>query len=108
MVPGVSRSAATIIGGLLLGLKRKSIVEFSFLLAVPTMLAATGLDLIKSGSSFTIDQLGLLAIGSIVAFIVALVSIKFLLSYIRNNTFIPFGIYRVIAGVVLLIVLVVD
>lgn len=107
MVPGVSRSAATIIGGLLMGLKRQSIVEFSFLLAVPTMLAATGLDLVKSGASFTVDQFGLLAVGFVISFIVALFSIKFLLSYIKRNNFIAFGIYRVLAGIVLLLVLVV-
>jgi len=107
MIPGVSRSAATIIGGLLLGLRRKQIIEFSFLLAVPTMLAATALDLIKSGSSFTLDQFGLLVIGFVVSFIVALMSIKFLLSYIRRNNFIPFGIYRVVIGIALLAVLVI-
>ena len=79
MIPGVSRSAATILGGLLLGLKRKTIVEFTFLLAVPTMLAATGYDLIKSGSQFSLDQVQYLLIGFVTAFVVALLSIKFLL-----------------------------
>lgn len=100
MFPGVSRSAATIIGGLTLGLKRKTIVEFSFLLAVPTMLAASALDILKTGSSFTIDQIGVLAIGFIVSFIVALLSIKFLLSYIKKHSFVPFGIYRIIIALV--------
>ncbi len=107
LIPGVSRSAATIIGGLLLGFERKTIVEFSFLLAVPTMLAATALDLLKSGSSFTVDQLGLLTVGFIVSFMVALFSIKFLLRYIAKNNFIPFGVYRIVIGIALLVVLVI-
>ncbi len=95
IIPGTSRSAATIVGGLSLGLKRATVVEFSFLLAVPTMLAATGLDVVKNASLFSIDQLAPLAVGFIVSFIVALFSIKFLLGYIRKHTFIPFGIYRI-------------
>jgi undecaprenyl-diphosphatase len=96
IVPGVSRAAATIIGGLILGLKRKTIVEFSFLLAVPTMGAAVALDLIKSASTFTSGELLFLLAGFFVSFIVALLSIKFLLSFIKNHNFIPFGIYRII------------
>ncbi len=95
MIPGVSRSAATIIGGLALGLRRKAIVEFSFLLAVPTMLAATAYDLLKSGSAFSMDQMGFLAVGFVSSFVVALLSIKFLLSFIQTHTFIAFGIYRI-------------
>jgi len=95
MVPGVSRSAATILGGLALGLRRKTIVEFSFLLAVPTMLAATAYDLLRSGAAFTADQMGFLAVGFVSSFVVALLSIKFLLSFIQTHTFIPFGIYRI-------------
>jgi undecaprenyl-diphosphatase len=99
IIPGVSRSAASIVGGLLLGLKRSTIVEFSFLLAVPTMLAATGLDLAKNASLFSMDQFGILTIGFVTSFVVALVSIKFLLSYIRSHTFIPFGIYRIVIAI---------
>ena len=99
IIPGLSRSAATIVGGLLLGLKRTTIVEFSFLLAVPTMLAASGLDLIKNASSFSMDQFGVLAVGFITSFVVAIFSIKFLLNYIRKHDFIPFGIYRIIAAI---------
>lgn len=98
VVPGVSRSAATIIGGLMLGLKRRTIVEFSFLLAIPTMAAAAGLDLLKSGHDFTGQQMSCLAVGFIVSFIVALLSIKFLLHFIKNNNFIPFGIYRIVVA----------
>src|SRR3989339_602619 len=95
MFPGVSRSAATIIGGLTLGLKRKTIVESSFLLAVPTMLAASAFDLLKCGSSFTSSQFGVLAVGFIASFIVAIISIQFLMNFIKKHTFIPFGIYRI-------------
>lgn len=96
MIPGVSRSASTILGGLLLGLKRKTIVEFTFLLAVPTMLAATGYDIIKSGSQFSLGQIQYLIVGFVTAFAVALLSIKFLLRFIKTHTFIPFGIYRIV------------
>jgi len=98
IIPGISRSAATIVGGMLAGISRETIVEFSFLLAVPTMIAATGYDLLKSAHSFSFDQFGLLALGFIVSFIVAMVSIKWLLNYIKNHTFIAFGIYRIIAA----------
>ncbi len=99
MIPGVSRSAATIVGGLILGLRRKTIVEFSFLLAVPTMLAATALDLMKNASQFSMAQINFLSIGFIVSFIFALLSVKFLLNYIKHHTFISFGIYRIILAV---------
>jgi len=95
IVPGVSRAGATIVGGLILGLSRTTIVELSFLLAVPTMLAATGYDLLKNASSFEAQQLGVLAAGFIASFVVALLSIKFLLAFVRTHTFIPFGIYRI-------------
>lgn len=98
VIPGVSRAAATICGGLLLGLKRKTIVEFSFLLAVPTMLAATGFDLIKSAGSFSSAQFGLLAVGFIVSFITAIFGIKFLLNFIKGHNFVSFGIYRIAAA----------
>ena len=96
MIPGVSRSAATIIGGLILGIKRKTIVEFSFLLSVPTMVAATGLDLMKSGRHFSVEEFHLLLMGFISSFIVALLSIKWLIHFIKNHTFISFGIYRIL------------
>ena len=96
MIPGVSRSAATIIGGLILGIKRKTIVEFSFLLAVPTMVAATGLDLMKSGGHFSMEEFYLLLMGFVSSFIVALLSIKWLIHFIKNHTFISFGIYRIL------------
>ena len=95
MIPGVSRSAATIIGGLTQGMKRKTIVEFSFLLAIPTMCAATGYDLLKNASSFSSNQFGLLFLGVIISFLVAILSIKFLLNLVKKYTFIGFGIYRI-------------
>lgn len=96
MIPGVSRSAATIIGGLFLGLKRKTIVEFSFLLAVPTMLAATVLDLSKSVNTFTHDQFVFLLVGFVTSFIVAIIAIKFLIVFIQKHNFIVFGVYRIL------------
>jgi undecaprenyl-diphosphatase len=99
IIPGVSRSAATIIGGLSMGIKRAVIVEFSFLLAVPTMLAASGLDLVKNYSTlFSPENFWPLAVGFIVSFVVALGSIKFLLNHIQKHNFIPFGIYRIAAA----------
>lgn len=95
MIPGVSRAAATIMGGVALGLSRKAIVEFSFLLAIPTMAAATGLDLIKNAPAFTWVQFQLLAIGFIVSFAVAILGIKFLLSFIQKHNFVWFGVYRI-------------
>jgi len=95
IIPGVSRSAATIVGGLLLGVKRVAIVEFSFLLAVPTMLAATGYDVLKNASSFSVDEFQTLAVGFITSFVVALLAIRWLLNFVRNHSFISFGVYRI-------------
>lgn len=105
VVPGVSRSAATIIGGLLLGLSRKTIVEFSFLLAVPTMLAATGLDLIKNASAFSASDTAVLAVGFVVSLLTALVAIKWLLAFVRRRRFTIFGAYRIILAALLLLLL---
>ncbi|MGE0267015.1 MAG: undecaprenyl-diphosphate phosphatase [Candidatus Omnitrophota bacterium] len=96
IIPGVSRSAASIIGGLTMGIKRKTVVEFSFLLAVPTILAATCYDLLKSSGDINPDQFGYFALGFLVSFVVALFSIKFLLQFIKRFNFIPFGIYRIL------------
>ncbi|HSD12778.1 MAG TPA: undecaprenyl-diphosphatase UppP [Patescibacteria group bacterium] len=99
MIPGVSRSAATVVGGLAQGIDRRTTVQFSFLLAVPTMLAATGLDLVKSAGSFGSGDLAAIVLGAAVAFVVAIAAIRFLLRYVRNHDFIPFGIYRVLVAV---------
>lgn len=99
VVPGVSRAAATILGGLALGIPRRAIVEFSFLLAVPTMLAATGFDLLKTVPVFSLSEAGMLAVGFVAAFATALTSIRWLLKFIERHTFIPFGIYRILLGI---------
>jgi undecaprenyl-diphosphatase len=99
IIPGVSRAGATIVGGLILGLTRAAIVQFSFLLAVPTMLAATGYDLYKNASSFNASEFGVLAVGFVASFIVAWLSIKFLLAFVRTHTFIPFGVYRILVAI---------
>jgi undecaprenyl-diphosphatase len=96
VIPGVSRSAATIFGGMFVGLKRKTAVEFSFLLAIPTMVAATGLDLVKSSFSFTTQEWGVLAVGFIGAFATALLAIRYFIRYIEHHTFVAFGIYRIV------------
>ena len=100
MIPGVSRSAATIVGGMFLGLSRMAIVEFSFLLAVPTMLAATGLDIVKNYQLFSGSQFGVLFVGFVASFITALFSIKFLLGYIQKHNFKAFGWYRIALTIV--------
>jgi undecaprenyl-diphosphatase len=98
MIPGVSRSAATIVGGSLLGVSKRTIVEFSFMLAVPTMLAASALELLKSHSSLTGHFTGL-AIGFVISFIVAIVAIKSFLAYLKRRDFTAFGWYRIVLAV---------
>jgi undecaprenyl-diphosphatase len=114
IIPGISRAASTIIGGLILGLPKSLAVEFSFLLAVPTLLAAAGLDLIKTNFQFSSSEWISLTIGFIGSFISALIVIKWfikfvsdeqtfqapLIKYIQNHSFFAFGIYRVILAVV--------
>lgn len=102
VVPGVSRSAATIMGGLSLGISRKNIVEFSFLLALPTMAAATGYDLYKSPPVFSAEEITVWIIGFSISFITAILGIKFFLKFIKKNNFIPFGWYRIIIGLIVL------
>jgi len=99
IVPGVSRSAATIVGALLLKTKRQTAVEFSFLLAIPTMVAASGLDLIKTKIAFTPNEWMVLAVGFIGSFIVAIFAVKFFLNYIKGHTFIAFGVYRIVIAI---------
>jgi undecaprenyl-diphosphatase len=106
MIPGVSRSAASIIGGMFQGLPRKDAAEFSFFLAVPTMFAASAYKLLKgfkSGSlTLSTDQLLYLALGNIVAFIVAMAAIKFFIGYLQKYGFKVFGYYRIIVGMIIL------
>lgn len=102
VIPGVSRAAATIAGGLVLGLPRETAVEFSFLLAVPTMLAAASYDLLKSGFSFSSYQFLLLGLGFGGAFVTALLAIKVLVGFVKKHTFAPFGIYRIALALLLI------
>lgn len=104
MIPGTSRSAATIIGGMLLGARRPAAAEFSFFLAIPTMLGATAVSLAKHGLSFTPHQWAVLATGSAVSFLVAYASIAFLMNYIRRHDFTVFGWYRIALGALVLAV----
>lgn len=98
MIPGTSRSGASIIGGLLLGLNRKSAAEFSFLLAVPTMFAASGYDVYKNYEHFSFDNTLVLAVGFACSFFFAIIAIKTFLALISRYSFVPFGIYRIIVG----------
>lgn len=104
LIPGTSRSGATIIGGLLIGLKRSVIAEFTFFLAIPVMAGASLLKIlkyiIKVGLSFTGIELMTLLVGSLVAFIISIIVIKFLMNYIRRHDFKVFGYYRIILGII--------
>jgi undecaprenyl-diphosphatase len=102
LIPGVSRSGATIITGLLTGLDRPTATKFSFYLTIPTLGAATVYSLVRSLDQITSDELVLLAVGTIVSFIVSLAAIGWLLRYVARNNFIAFGYYRILAGVVIL------
>ncbi|MBP2016126.1 undecaprenyl-diphosphate phosphatase [Anaerococcus degeneri] len=109
MVPGTSRSAATIIGAMVLGLSRPAAAEFSFFLAIPTMLGATLLKLVKNLGGFSGYEWVLILIGMVLSFIVAFVVIKKFLAYVKKHDFIPFGIYRIIlAAVVFLYFIIVN
>lgn len=100
--PGTSRSGATIVGALLLGVSRTVAAEFTFFLAIPVMFGASLLKLVKFGFVFTIDEMIILVIGMIVAFMVSVVVIKFLMSYIKKHDFKVFGWYRIVLGILVL------
>ncbi|KQS28042.1 undecaprenyl-diphosphate phosphatase [Dyadobacter sp. Leaf189] len=102
MIPGVSRSASTIIGGMLQGLSRKQAAEFSFFLAVPTMAAAGGYKLLKTYDTIKAEDIQTLLIGNVVAFVVAMLAIKFFISFLTKYGFKVFGYYRIILGLILL------
>jgi undecaprenyl-diphosphatase len=106
VIPGLSRSTATITGGLVLGLKRQTIALYSFLLAVPTLIGASGYDLIQSMNQFTPNQDGLLLVGGVTSFLVAMVVIKLFLAYIKTKNFIPFGIYRIVVVILFYLVVI--
>jgi undecaprenyl-diphosphatase len=105
MIPGVSRSAASIVGGMQQKLTRKLAAEFSFYLAVPTMIAATGYKLLKEYKNIHTHEIKLLALGNVVAFIVAMLAIKFFIGFLQKHGFKIFGMYRIIAGIVLLLLI---
>ena len=102
MIPGTSRSGATIVGALLIGVSRTAAAEFTFFLAVPTMVGASLLKLVKFGFAFTSAELITLAIGMVVAFVVSVLCIKFLMSFIKKHDFKPFGWYRIVLGIIVL------
>ena len=107
LVPGTSRSGSTIIGGLLVGLDRKVAATFTFFLAIPVMVGASLLKILKyflkTGTVFTSLELSILIVGCIVAFIVSIVVIKFLMNYIKKHDFQVFGWYRIVLGILVLI-----
>lgn len=109
LIPGVSRSAATIIGGMTQGLSRKTAAEFSFFLAVPTMAAASGYKLLKvflkGDPTIITDNLSILLFGNVVAFIVALLAIRFFIGFLTKHGFRLFGWYRIVVGTIILILL---
>lgn len=100
LVPGTSRSGSTIIGGILFGASRTVATEFTFFLAIPVMFGASALKLVKFGLHYTFQEVILLLIGMVVAYIVSVLSIKFLLRYVRTNDFTAFGWYRIALGIV--------
>ena len=102
LIPGTSRSGATIIGGILLGASRPIAAEFSFFMSIPIMFGASALKLVKFGFNFTGAEIIILLIGMIVAFVVSIIAIRFLMRYIRNNDFKVFGWYRIVLGILIL------
>jgi undecaprenyl-diphosphatase len=105
MIPGVSRAAATITGGVFNGLDKKQATEFSFLLAVPTMFAATGYDLLKTSVIFSRQEIFLLVTGLLIAFFTAWIAVKIFLKIVENYGFKHFGYYRIIIGIIFLIIM---
>lgn len=102
MIPGTSRSGATIMGGLVFGLSRKTAAEFSFFLAIPTMCAATAYDLYKNWALLRMEDLPVFAVGFIASFFAAMVAVKGFIRFISNHTFIPFAWYRIVFGLIVL------
>jgi undecaprenyl-diphosphatase len=102
LIPGTSRSGSTIIGAVLLGTSRFIATEFSFFMAVPTMIGASGVKLLKAGFAFSGFEWAVLGLGSLVAYLVSIFAIKFLLDYIKKHDFKAFGIYRIILGILVL------
>lgn len=105
LIPGVSRSGATVLGGISQKLPRKEVVEFSFLLALPTIFGATAFDSIKTSYNFSSHEWSLLLAGILVSGIISFVSMKWLISFVSTHTFRPFGVYRIIVAIIMTIVL---
>jgi len=105
MIPGVSRSGATIMGALLLGVDRRTATEFSFFLAIPTMAAATVYDLFKNRDLLTLDGLGIIAVGFLTAFLAALLVVRSVIAFISRHGFVPFAWYRIALGSLMLLLL---
>lgn len=103
MWPGMSRSASTIIGGLLIGLSREVAAEFSFFLAIPTLIGAAVLMVVKGGLAFSLYQWIVMLVGTVVSFIVAYIVIAFFMSYIKKRKLAPFAYYRIILGIIVLL-----
>jgi undecaprenyl-diphosphatase len=103
LIPGTSRSGATIIGGMLFGLSRKAATEFSFFLAVPTLIAAGAYDLVKNRAALSFDDLGWFAVGFVAAFLSAFLCVRWLIRYIASHDFTPFAWYRIVFGAVVLL-----
>ena len=103
LIPGTSRSGATILGGILLGCSRTVAAEFSFFLGIPVMFGASLLKIVKFGLAFTSTQLIVLIVGMVVSFLVSIGAIKFLLGYIKKNDFKAFGVYRIILGLLVIV-----
>ena len=105
LIPGTSRSGATILGGLLCGLSRGAASQFTFFLAIPVMAGASGLKLVKflaKGGAFAAPEVAALLVGCVVAFVVSLLAIRFLMDYVKKHTFTAFGWYRIALGIVVL------
>jgi undecaprenyl-diphosphatase len=105
MIPGVSRSAATILGAMLLGVDRRAAAEFSFFLAIPTMLGATVLDLYKGRAALTPHDYEVIAVGFVVAFVSALIVVRAFVAFLQRHTFVVFGWYRILIGLVMMLIL---
>ena len=105
LIPGTSRAGATIVGGLLTGMDRKTSSDFSFLLAIPVMGAVSGYDMLKHYQDFADANWGAFVVGFVVAFVVAYITVKLFLMFIQKFTFVPFGIYRIVFGIILLAIL---
>lgn len=108
LIPGTSRSGATIVGALIIGVSREVAAEFTFFLAIPAMFGASLLKLVKFGFHFTASELGLLILGCLVSFGLSIVAIRFLIGYIKKNDFKVFGYYRIILGGLIIIVTIVQ